>query len=165
FVNVKVDREERPDLDQVYQLAHALLTRRPGGWPLTMVLTPAGEPFFAGTYFPKQGRYGLPGFRDLLPRIADAYRARGAVIAEQSQRLKDAMASLAPVPSTGELPTGAITLALTGLERSFDAEHGGFGGAPKFPHPTEIEFCLREYARSGAAEALHMVSTTLREMA
>src|SRR5947199_4022006 len=98
FVNIKVDREERPDIDQVYQLAHALLTRRPGGWPLTMVLTPQGEPFFAGTYFPKQGRYGLPGFRDLLPRIADAYRARGAVIAEQSQRLKDAMASLAPVP-------------------------------------------------------------------
>src|SRR5512142_1921147 len=92
FVNIKVDREERPDLDQVYQLAHALLTRRSGGWPLTMVLTPGGEPFFGGTYFPKEGRYGLPGFRDLLPRLAAAYREQGPAIAEQNGRLKEAMA-------------------------------------------------------------------------
>ena len=84
FVNIKVDREERPDLDQIYQTAHALLTRRTGGWPLTMFLMPDGTPFFGGTYFPKEGRYGMPGFLDLLPRIAAAYREQGGEIAEQS---------------------------------------------------------------------------------
>src|SRR4051795_667310 len=97
FVNIKVDREERPDLDQVYQLAHALLTRRPGGWPLTMVLTPQGAPFFAGTYFPKAGRYQLPAFPELLQRIARAYREQGPAIAEQSARLQEALESIAPV--------------------------------------------------------------------
>src|SRR5512141_3464065 len=87
FVNVKVDREERPDLDQIYQAAHALLARRSGGWPLTMFLTPAGEPFFGGTYFPKQGRYGLPAFIDLLPRVAAAWRDQRATIVEQNARL------------------------------------------------------------------------------
>ena len=165
FVNVKVDREERPDLDQVYQLAHALLTRRPGGWPLTMVLTPQGEPFFAGTYFPKQGRYGLPGFRDLLPRVAQAYREQGPAIAEQNDRLRQAMASLAPVAADDALPVASVATALEGLERSFDRDHGGFGGAPKFPHPAELEFCLRQYARTGNAHALQMVRKTLIEMA
>src|SRR5512144_2804135 len=92
FVNVKVDREERPDLDQIYQMAHALLTRRSGGWPLTMFLTPDGHPFFGGTYFPKQGRYGIGGFLDLLPRVATAYREQGQAIAEQGGRLADALA-------------------------------------------------------------------------
>src|SRR5215510_7245112 len=96
FVNVKVDREERPDLDQIYQTAHALLTRRTGGWPLTMFLTPEGAPFYGGTYFPKEGRYGLPGFVDLLPRIAAAYREQGEAIAEQNGRLQEALASLDP---------------------------------------------------------------------
>ena len=85
FVNIKVDREERPDLDQIYQTAHALLTRRSGGWPLTMFLTPDGAPFFGGTYFPKQGRYGLPGFLELLPRVAARLPRAGRAIAEQSR--------------------------------------------------------------------------------
>src|SRR6476619_2951731 len=89
FVNIKVDREERPDLDQIYQTAHALMTHRSGGWPLTMFLTPDGAPFFGGTYFPKDGRYGLPGFLELLPKVADAYRAQGDRLAEQSRRLAD----------------------------------------------------------------------------
>ena len=88
FVNIKVDREERPDLDQIYQTAHALMTRRSGGWPLTMFLTPEGAPFFGGTYFPKEGRYGLPGFLDLLPRVAAAYRERGADIVEQADAIE-----------------------------------------------------------------------------
>ena len=100
FVNVKVDREERPDLDQIYQAAHALLSRRSGGWPLTMFLTPDGEPFYGGTYFPKHGRYGLPGFIDLLPRIATAYREQGDAIAEQSARLIEALASIEPQSGT-----------------------------------------------------------------
>jgi len=165
FVNIKVDREERPDLDQVYQLAHALLTRRPGGWPLTMVLTPQGAPFFAGTYFPKAGRYGLPAFPELLERIARAYSEQGTAIAEQSARLQEALESIVPVAGGDALPEGAPAAALKGLKRAFDAEHGGFGGAPKFPHPTELEFCLRMFGITGDREALHMVDRTLMEMA
>jgi uncharacterized protein YyaL (SSP411 family) len=166
FVNIKVDREERPDLDQIYQTAHALLTRRTGGWPLTIFLTPAGEPFYAGTYFPKEGRYGLPGFRDLLPRIADAYRDQGSAIAEQNRQLAEAMATLEPgAPSGAPLPARAPGIALTELKRSFDPVHGGFGGAPKFPHPAEIEFCLRAYGMTRDPEALNVVRTTLSRMA
>ncbi len=165
FVNVKVDREERPDLDQVYQLAHALLTRRSGGWPLTMVLTPRGEPFFGGTYFPPESRHGLPGFRDLLPRIHAAYREQGSAIDEQNARLKEALANLAPAPGEGALPLASVAAALKGLKSSFDSENGGFGGAPKFPHPAELEFCLRAFGMHGDTEALHMVELTLSHMA
>ncbi len=167
FVNIKVDREERPDLDKIYQTAHALMTRRSGGWPLTMFLTPAGAPFFGGTYFPKQGRYGLAGFLDLLPRIAAAYREQGEAIAEQSARLGDALASLEPQtdPREASLPDQAPVLALAGLKHTFDSADGGFGGAPKFPHPAELAFCLREWARDDDADALAMVTTTLARMA
>ncbi|MEP7184163.1 MAG: thioredoxin domain-containing protein, partial [Betaproteobacteria bacterium] len=128
FVNIKVDREERPDLDQIYQTAHALLTRQSGGWPLTMFLTPDGEPFFGGTYFPKESRYGRPGFLDLLPRIAAHYREQGSAIAEQNVRLTEALAALEPEPvADATLPANAPALALAGLEHSFDPEHGGFG--------------------------------------
>jgi hypothetical protein len=91
FVNIKVDREERPDLDQIYQTAHVLMMRRSGGWPLTMFLTPDGAPFHGGTYFPRDGRYGLPGFLDLLPRVAAAYREQGAAIADDSGVCVDAL--------------------------------------------------------------------------
>ena len=166
FVNIKVDREERPDLDQIYQTAHALLTRRTGGWPLTVFLTPSGEPFFAGTYFPKEGRYGLPGFLDILPQIENAYREKGTAIAEQSRHLADAMASLEPTQPTGAaLPGRAPGVALAELKRSFDPVHGGFGGAPKFPHPAELEFCLRAFGMARDAEALTIVRTTLARMA
>ena len=166
FVNIKVDREERPDLDQIYQTAHALMTRRSGGWPLTMFLTPEGAPFFGGTYFPREGRYGLPGFRDLLPRVAAAYRERGADIALQAAQLKDALASLEPDAAGGEaLPRSAAAVALAELKRRFDPDHGGFGAAPKFPHATDLEFCLAEYARNHDDEALAMVRVTLLRMA
>ncbi len=166
FVNIKVDREERPDLDQIYQTAHALLTRRSGGWPLTMFLTPEGVPFFGGTYFPKEGRYGLPGFLDLLPRVAAAYREQGPAIAEQAGQLKEALASLEPVPGDGDaLPGGAVAAALKALERAFDPVDGGFGAAPKFPHATDLDLCLRVYARTGDADALAMARVTLERMA
>ena len=119
FVNIKVDREERPDLDQIYQTAHALMTRRSGGWPLTMFLTPTGTPFFAGTYFPKQGRYGLPGFLDLLPRVAAAYQEKGVEIAQQGTRLTEAMASIEPASGDGALPMDAAAQALAGLKTAF----------------------------------------------
>ena len=166
FVNIKVDREERPDLDQIYQSAHALLTRRSGGWPLTMFLTPEGAPYFGGTYFPKEGRYGLPGFLDLLPRVAAAYRDQAAAIAEQGTQLKAALASLEPASAeAATLPASANGLALAELKRRFDPVDGGFGAAPKFPHATDLELCLREHARTGDAEALAMVATTLGKMA
>jgi uncharacterized protein YyaL (SSP411 family) len=164
FVNIKVDREERPDLDRIYQTAHALLTRRSGGWPLTVFLTPQGAPYFAGTYFPKHGRHGLPGFLDLLPRVAAAYREQGATIAEQNERLARAMAALEPDDAEA-MPRHAADAALAGLKRTFDPEWGGFGGAPKFPHPYELDFALRAYAASGDDEALEIVTVTLDRMA
>jgi uncharacterized protein YyaL (SSP411 family) len=96
FVNIKVDREERPDLDQIYQTAHQMLTRRSGGWPLTMFLSPDGTPFFGGTYFPKEPRYGLPGFADLCQRVAEAYRDRSADIAAQATEIREALADTVP---------------------------------------------------------------------
>ncbi|HEX7053922.1 MAG TPA: thioredoxin domain-containing protein [Burkholderiales bacterium] len=145
FVNVKVDREERPDLDQIYQTAHQLLARRPGGWPLTMFLTPEGAPFFGGTYFPKEPRYGLPGFVQLCERIAEIWRERQADIAAQNAALGDAFEQLLPrTPAEpGQLSTQPIDALLEALRASFDKVHGGFGGAPKFPHVPELELCLR----------------------
>ena len=167
FVNVKVDREERPDLDQIYQAAQALLSRRPGGWPLTMFLTPDGAPFYGGTYFPKHARHGLPGLVDLLPRVAAAYREQGDAIAAQSAKLIEALASIEPQPdaAAAALPDAAPAQALAGLKRSFDPRHGGFGRAPKFPHPTDLEFCLRRHALAGDGEALHVAERTLLNMA
>jgi uncharacterized protein len=165
FVNVKVDREERPDLDQICQTAHLLLAQRSGGWPLTMFLTPAGAPYFAGTYFPKQGRYGQPGFLDLLPRMAAAYRQRGEEIARQSESLADAMAMFEPTGGGGEPPGHVAAQALAALKQRFDPEYGGFGGAPKFPHPAELEFCLRAWGATRAEAALNIVRTTLSRMA
>ncbi|TMH51857.1 MAG: thioredoxin domain-containing protein [Betaproteobacteria bacterium] len=167
FVNIKVDREERPDLDQIYQTAHAMLTQRSGGWPLTMFLTPDQAPFFGGTYFPKASRYGLAGFADLLPRIAAAYRQQGPAIAEQNARLKAALALTNPdaQDARAALPVDAPKLAFAALMRSFDRVYGGFGGAPKFPHPFELEFCLRRYASRGDKSALEIATVTLARMA
>jgi len=167
FVNIKVDREERPDLDQIYQTAHAMLTRRSGGWPLTMFLTPSQEPFFGGTYFRKSSRYGLAGFADLLPQIAQAYREQGDTIADQSQRLRAALAMTNPQPpeAAASLPEDAAERAYETLAQTFDRRHGGFGGAPKFPHSAELDFCLRRYAMHRDASALEIVSVSLLRMA
>ncbi len=167
FVNIKVDREERPDLDQIYQAAQAMLNRRSGGWPLTMFLTPDQAPFFGGTYFPKESRYGLIGFTELLQRVAAAYRDQGGAIADQNERLKAALALTNPDPpeAGAALPAHAGDAAYAGLSHSFDPVDGGFGGAPKFPHAAELELCLRRYAEVGDKEALRIVTTTLERMA
>jgi len=165
FVNIKVDREERPDLDQVYQTAHALMTHRSGGWPLTMFLTPDGVPYYAGTYFPKHARYGMPGFLELLPRVAQAYHEQGPAIAEQGTRLAAALDSLEPASPADALPRAAPSRALAALEQRFDPVDGGFGGAPKFPHAAELDFCLRRWKRSGDDDAATVVRTTLSKMA
>ena len=147
FINIKVDREERPDLDQIYQTALYMLTQRNGGWPLTLFLTPDQKPFFGGTYFPKTPRHGLPGFLDLLPRVAEAYYARGDEIERQSASLLKSFADMLPIekvrlPAFSEQP---LEPGLTELKKRFDPVNGGFGDAPKFLHPTELEFCLRRY--------------------
>src|ERR1700727_2443213 len=137
FINIKVDREERPDLGKIYQVAQQMLTHGSGGWPLTMFLTPQQQPFFGGTYFPKEPRYGMPAFRDLLQRVAQYYREEGEEIATQSRQLLAALASLVPQPVLGaELDASPLVQARAALEKSFDAAFGGFSGAPKFPHAT-----------------------------
>ncbi len=155
FVNIKVDREERPDLDKIYQTAHQLLTGRSGGWPLTLVLTPEDQtPFFAGTYFPRTSRYGMPAFTDLLRRIEAFYRTRGGEVNRQNAALLNALQSVNPAPLAGDVTlNGApLEMARRQLESSFDARYGGFGGAPKFPHPPHIERLLRHGSQHRAAK-------------
>ena len=158
FVNVKVDREERPDLDQIYQTAHQMLAQRPGGWPLTMFLAPDGTPFFGGTYFPKEPRHGLPAFADLCERVAALWREKRAEIGAQNAEVLTAFQRTLPRP-TGpcKLDRAPIRALLETLRANFDAQHGGFGRAPKFPHPTDLELCLRK----GELEIAH---TTLARM-
>ena len=161
FVNIKVDREERPDLDQIYQTAHQVLTGRAGGWPLTVFLTPDGMPFFAGTYFPKHAQRGLPGFGELCQRIAELYRTRRTDIALQNRQLGDVFSALHPVASsTWQADPAPITAHRQMLLDSLDAQYGGFGGAPKFPHPTDLAFLLT--LDEEARQAAYM---TLRRMA
>jgi uncharacterized protein len=173
FINIKVDREERPDIDRIYQIAQQMLTQRGGGWPLTMFLTPDDQrPFFGGTYFPKQARYGLPGFRDLLLRVSEYYRDHATDLRAQNDALMAAFNELNPAPagSDSELTDAPLTACRAQLVRTFDAQHGGFGGAPKFPHPQTLEWLLRRW-RAGAddpepdLQALYMATLTLRRMA
>jgi uncharacterized protein len=167
FVNIKVDREERPDLDQVYQSAHHLLTKRHGGWPLTMFLSPDGTPFFGGTYFPKQARYNLPAFPDLLKRVAQVYAENRAELEEQSSHLIEALSETLPRPGSMEvvLNDAPLALAVRRLAENFDSVYGGLGGAPKFLHPTELDLLLRRGKASRDEQALHIVNFTLQQMA
>ena len=166
YVNIKVDREERPDIDQIYQTAHHMLTRRNGGWPLTMFLMPDGTPFFGGTYFPKTPRYNMPGFLDLLPRIAQAYQAQRSEIIQQNQSLRNALAGTVPqVADSGAFSRAPLDAARTEFAQVFDREHGGIGRAPKFPHPYELAFCLRRHAVDGDTTGLEIAHTTLTQMA
>ena len=166
YVNIKVDREERPDLDQIYQTAHAMLTQRSGGWPLTLFLMPDGTPFFGGTYFPKHGRHGMAGFLDLLPRIAEAYHSKRAEIAQQNAALLDAFSRTLPAPGGAREPKRApLDGALSEFAQAFDDVQGGIGHAPKFPHPFELAFCLRRHALDGGELGLRIARLTLEKMA
>jgi uncharacterized protein YyaL (SSP411 family) len=174
FVNIKVDREERPDLDKIYQTAQYLLNQRNGGWPLTMFLTHDDQlPFAGGTYFPREPRWGMPAFKDLLRHVAQVYRERLPDIRRQNVSVRDALERLA-APASAEpataLDSAALLTAVAEIKQSFDPERGGFGRAPKFPHPPILERLLRHHAavgRAGAAEedALRMATHTLRRMA
>ncbi len=167
FVNIKVDREERPDLDQIYQTAHYMLTQRNGGWPLTLFLTPDQKPFFGGTYFPKIPRHGLPSFLDLLPRVAEAYHARRIEIEQQSASMLKSFANMLPskTPLVSKFSEQPLNQALVELTERFDSVYGGFGNAPKFPHSAELEFCLRRYMATNDKQVLRMASHTLEKMA
>jgi len=165
FINIKVDREERPDIDQIYQTAHSMLSQRSGGWPLTVFLTPNQEPYFTGTYFPKTPRYQLPGFADLIPRVAQFYHERKEDLAVQNSQLADALKRTIPTPSNVlSACENTLKLAFTSLESSFDFEHGGFGSAPKFPNPADITLLLHQ-AKNGNNRAESMALQMLSAMA
>lgn len=164
FVNIKVDREERPDLDRIYQSAHSVLSRRGGGWPLTMFLTPEQVPFFGGTYFPPTPRYNLPGFADLLRQIAAAWRERKGEIETQNASVLAVLAKTMRQDTPAELDGAAVTAAVAHLTEMYDPVNGGFGGAPKFPNPADLALLLTR-AAAGDRNARHMVGLTLSKMA
>jgi uncharacterized protein len=165
FVNIKVDREERPDIDTIYMEAVQTINGS-GGWPLTVFLTPDGKPFYGGTYFPPEDGHGLPGFTRVLRTVADAYRNRRQEVEQATRQIVSALSPRRDIPSAAE-PLTADTLdqSYEILRREFDAVNGGFGGAPKFPQPTVLEFLLRYYYRTRNGEALKMVTFTLEKMA
>jgi uncharacterized protein YyaL (SSP411 family) len=171
FVNVKVDREERPDIDQIYQLAHQMLARRSGGWPLTMFLAPDQAPFFGGTYFPKEPKYGMPGFVALMERVLVAWREKRGDIDAQNAHVVAALGAAALAGTGGDdasdapLTDAPIAEAVRALVGNFDAEHGGFGTAPKFPHPGDLALLMRHAAKTGDGEARHVALHTLARMA
>ncbi|MEO1202244.1 MAG: thioredoxin domain-containing protein [Pseudomonadota bacterium] len=173
FVNVKVDREERPDIDKIYQVAHQLIAQRPGGWPLTMFLDPEDQrPFFGGTYFPKDARYGMPAFTELLESVATYFDERRDEVREQGDRIAGVFAKLDPEPADGDLALDGVPLAKAReqLASSFDRDYGGFGSSPKFPHPTSVDRLLRHWRASAhddepAVDALFMATMTLKRMA
>jgi len=165
FVNIKVDREERPDIDSVYMTAVQLLTGR-GGWPMSVFLTPKLEPFFAGTYWPPEPRMGMPGFRQVLAAVIEAWTQRREAVVRQADALTAALARPpAAAASPAALSEDLLDSAVAGLGRSYDRRHGGFGAAPKFPHPMDLRLLLRTFARSGRQADLEMATHTLRCMA
>jgi uncharacterized protein YyaL (SSP411 family) len=164
FVSIKVDREERPDLDQVYMRAVQGMTGS-GGWPMTVFLLPDGSPFFAGTYFPPTDRSGMPSFTRVLTAVADAFTKRPADVEETAAQVRDFLNRPSVPLAVGELTPALLDEAAAQLERDFDAANAGFGGAPKFPQPMIIEVLLRHHVRTGQPAALEMALQTLRAMA
>jgi hypothetical protein len=165
FVNIKVDREERPDLDEIYMAATQMLARQ-GGWPNSVFLTPDLKPFFAGTYFPPEARYGRPGFPDILKGVAEAYSTRREEIGQVASEVAEQIQALSEMTASKE-PVGPklLSRAFGDLAGRFDPAHGGFGGAPKFPHSMDVSFLLRYHKRTGNAEALRMAVVSLDRMA
>src|SRR5215207_1063425 len=165
FVNIKVDREERPDLDSIYMQATQAMTGH-GGWPMTVFLTPETVPFYTGTYFPPQDRQGMPSFRRVLHAVADAYRSRRSSVDETAAKMRELYANTAmPTTSTGRLTTQTLDRAYRAIAPRYDARNGGFDGAPKFPQTMTLDFLLRYWRRTGTDYALEMVATSFRKMA
>ena len=169
FVNIKVDREERPDVDRVY-MTFVQATTGGGGWPMSVWLTPDLKPFVGGTYFPPQDRYGQPGFKKVLERIATAWKENHDNIVEQGGKIVAALQeSQSAAPTQGEIDAATLEAAYRQIDRSYDPKEGGFGNAPKFPRPVTLNFLTRSYARDPKSEsgkhALEMALFTLRKMA
>jgi uncharacterized protein YyaL (SSP411 family) len=179
FVNVKVDREERPDLDSIYMQAVQAMTGQ-GGWPMTVFLTPAGEPFYGGTYFPPEDRHGMPSFRRILLSVADAWETKRGDVARAAQSVREMYEAGSRKPEAGR-PTSedgrpktedgpratvdTLARATKDLSARFEPMMGGFGGAPKFPHTMALDFLLRRWARTNDEHALHIVMHSFRQMA
>ena len=165
FVSVKVDREERPDVDAVYMEAVQAATGQ-GGWPMTVFLTADGEPFYFGTYFPPDPRHGMPSFRQVLEGVAAAWADRRDEVGEVAGKIVRDLAGRSLAFGGEEVPgEEELAQALLGLTREYDERHAGFGGAPKFPPSMVVEFLLRHYARTGAEGALEMAAQTCGAMA
>jgi len=165
FVNIKVDREERPDLDSIYMDAVQAMTGS-GGWPMSVFLTPEGQPFYGGTYYPPAPRYGMPSFPQILIAVSDAYANKRADIQGQAERLTAALARSASIASSGDdLSTQILAEATNKLQQYFDDQYGGFGSQPKFPQPMTLDFAMSQYARTGDLDTLYMAETTLEKMA
>jgi hypothetical protein len=166
FINIKVDREERPDVDDIYMQAVVALSGH-GGWPMTVFLTPDGRPFYGGTYYPREPRHGMPAFREVLAGVAEAYRHRRQQVEEAANNLTQALNRelLGIGGNTSDLNADLLTTAYKGIGQSFDRMRGGFGSAPKFPQPMNLEFLLRAFVRTGDPDALHWVTFTLKKMA
>jgi uncharacterized protein YyaL (SSP411 family) len=162
-ISVKVDREERPDLDHIYMTVCQLLTGS-GGWPLNIMLTPGKRPYFAATYIPKQSRFGRTGMMDLIPRLAQVWAEQRNEVIDSAEKIVTALKSHESNGSEGELDASVLDTAYQQLAQRFDEKHGGFGEAPKFPTPHNLLFLLRHWKRTGDPKALEMVEKTLRDM-
>jgi len=163
FVNIKVDREERPDVDQVYMTVCQLLTGS-GGWPLTILMTPDRRPFFAATYIPRDSRHGRAGMLELVPRVQALWRTDRVTLLDSASQVVSHLEAVAGRPRAGAVPAGLVERAFHQLAASFDAAHGGFGDRPKFPSPHNLVFLLQHWSRTGAEDALSMAVATLRAM-
>src|SRR5437868_169194 len=165
YVAVKVDRDERPDVDSRYQAAVQAMSGQ-GGWPLTAFLTPDGRPFFGGTYFPPDDQYGRPGFKRILQTLASAYREKHSDVMESAEHVMSAIDHAESFAGrSGEISPGLVDGIVKSAIQSFDPHHGGFGSAPKFPHPSILDLLIDYCGRSGEEEALKVVTTTLDRMA
>ncbi len=164
FINIKVDREERPDLDSIYMEAVVALTGH-GGWPMSVFLTPEGVPFYGGTYFPPAPRYGMPSFEQVLHTISHVYHHQKEDVRQNGAVLLSRLGASIPLQGGDSLDPAVPELALQSLTRTFDWTHGGFSGAPKFPQPMTYDFLLRAYYRNRRAGVLEMVELTLHKMA
>lgn len=165
FINIKVDREERPDLDQIYMNAVQMMTGQ-GGWPMTMFLTPQGAPFYGGTYFPPQDRYNMPGFPRVLLSVAEAYRSQPEQVANTSTAMLGELRRIGLATASGEMLTpDLLDASFHRIARNYDPKNGGFGSAPKFPPAMTLEFFMHMRYRNRSADALEMIEHTCRKMA
>ena len=166
FVSIKVDREERPDLDAIYMDAVQAMTGQ-GGWPMSVWLTPDGQPFHGGTYYPKEPRYGMPSFQQVIQAVDDAYRNQRDRVVGQAERLTAMLKRSASLSAAdgGEIGSDTLLEALQQMRQYFDDDEGGFGSQPKFPQPMTLDFALSQYKRTGDLDALYMVELTLEKMA